>query len=78
MENSELVPLMPVQVWPCLEASELFLIFLGSSVNEPVVRDDVFVFQRLISQLDCSCNDGSNDVSGGVPPFSDRDKKKTL
>ena len=49
MGNSELVPLMPVQVWPCLEASELFLIFLGSSVNEPVVRDDVFVFQRLIS-----------------------------
>ena len=78
MENSELVPLMPVQVWPCLEASELSLIFLGSSVNEPVVRDDVFVFQRLISQLDCSCNDGSNEVSGGVPPFSDRDKKKTL
>ena len=78
MGNSELVPLMPVQVWPCLEASELSLIFLGSSVNEPVVRDDVFVFQRLISQLDCSCNDGSNDVSGGVPPFSDRDKKKTL
>ena len=74
MENSELVPLMPVQVCACVEASELFLIFLGSSVNEPVVRDDVFVFQRLISQLDCSCN----DVSGGVPPFSDRDKKKTL
>ena len=40
---------MPVQVWPCLEASELFLIFLGNSVNEPVVRDDVFVFQWLIS-----------------------------
>ena len=73
-----LCPLMPVQVWPCLEASELSLIFLGSSVHEPVVRDDEFVFQRLISQLDCSCNDGSNDVSGGVPPFSDRDKKKTL
>ena len=78
MGNSKLVPLMPVQFCPCLEASELSLIFLGSSVNEPVVRDDVFVFQRLISQLDCSCNDGSNDVSGGVPPFSDRDKKKTL
>ena len=69
---------MPVKICPCLEASELSLIFLVSSVNEPVVREDVFVFQRLISQLDCSCDDGSNDVSGGVPPFSDRDKKKTL
>lgn len=78
MGNSKLVPLMPVQICPCLEASEFSLILLGGSVNEPVVRDDVFVFQRLISQLDCSCNDGSNDVSGGVPPFSDRDKKKTL
>ena len=52
--------------------------FLGSSVNEPVVREDVFLFQRLISQLNCSCNDDSDDVSGCVPPFSDRDKKKTL
>ena len=38
-----------LQIWPCLEASECSLIFLGGSVNEPVVRDDVFVFQRLIS-----------------------------
>ena len=82
MGNSELVPLMPVQVWPCVEASELSLIFLGSSVNEPVVREDVFLLQRLISQLNCSCNDGSNDgsndVSGCVPPFSDRDKKENI
>ena len=78
MGNSELVPLMPVQVWPCVEASELSLMFLGSSVNEPVVRDDVFLFQRLISQLNCSCNDDSDDVSGCVPPFSDRDKKENI
>ena len=78
MGISELVPLMPVQVWPCVETSELSLIFLGSSVNEPVVREDVFLLQRLISQLNCSCNDGSDEVSGCVPPFSDRDKKKTL
>ena len=52
--------------------------FLGSSVNEPVVREDVFLFQRLISQLNCSCNDDSDDVSGCVPPFSDRDKKENI
>ena len=52
--------------------------FLGSSVNEPVVREDVFLFQRLISQLNCSCNDDSDDVSGCVHPFSDRDKKENI